>query len=200
MPRHITGKNNTGFSLLEVLLVVGIVLLIAAVGLPVMNTAIANMKLRSSMTTVSGFLQNSRMLAVQQNRTMTARHFNRSAAPFSLVYYVKEAQDSSSVTTSDSQVEMEAPITGFDTPSGQGAPPAIDNSSLGLLTAPQTGDPSFNAQGIPCTYSGGTCSNVAFIRYFKDNRIGGAGGWAAISITPAGRIKRWFWNGSAWAE
>jgi len=194
------GKNDAGFSLLELLMVAGIVLLITAVGLPVMNTAIANMKLRSSMTTVSGFLQNSRMLAVQQNRTMTARHFNRPSAPFSLVYYVKEAPDSSSVTTSDSQVEMEAPITGFDNPSGPGAPPAIDNSSLGLLTSPQTGDPSFNAQGIPCTYSGGTCSNVAFIRYFKDNRIGGAGGWAAISITPAGRIKRWFWNGAAWSE
>src|SRR5262245_21390752 len=107
MLRNMTGKNDAGFSLLERLLVVGIVLLIAAVGLPMMNTAIANTKLRSSITTVSGFLQNSRMLAVQKNRTMTARHFNRSSAPFSLVYYVKEAQDSSSMTTSDSQVEME---------------------------------------------------------------------------------------------
>jgi prepilin-type N-terminal cleavage/methylation domain-containing protein len=85
MPRNMTGKNNTGFSLLELLLVVGIGLLIAAVGLPMMNTAIANVKLRSSMTTVSGFLQNSRMLAVQKNRTMTARHFNRSSAVFSRV-------------------------------------------------------------------------------------------------------------------
>jgi hypothetical protein len=49
---------------------------------------------------------------------------------------------------------------------------------------------------VLCTNAGST----GFIEYFKDNRIGGSGGWAAISITPAGRIKRWFWSGSAWTD
>ena len=48
--------------------------------------------------------------------------------------------------------------------------------------------------------NGGTCTNSGLIEYFKDNRIGGSGGWAAISVSPAGRITRWFWNGSAWAN
>jgi len=201
MSRYINGRRNrSGFSLLEVLLVVAIGLIVTVVGLPRMSAVIANMKLRSSMTTVSGLLQNNRMLAVHGNKTMTARHFSRTSSPFSLVYFVKDAADpSTSPATGDSQVEMEAPITPFDTPSGVGAPSAIANSDLGLTVAPEITDPSFNSRGLPCAYSSGTCTgNKAFIKYFKDNRVGGSGGWAAISITPAGRIKRWFWNGSSW--
>jgi prepilin-type N-terminal cleavage/methylation domain-containing protein len=201
MPGFTTGRHRRGgFSLLEVTVVVAIGLMITAIGLPRITNVVANMKIRASLTTVSGFLQNVRMLAVKKNRTMTARHFNRSANPYSLVYYTKEAPDSSSITTTDSQVEMEAPIITYDTPSGTGAPPAITNSALGLGADPLTTNPSFNSRGLPCAYSSGVCANAAFIKYFKDNRIGGSGGWAAISMTPAGRIKRWFWNGSIWTD
>jgi len=86
-------------------------------------------------------------------------------------------------------------------PTGAGAPPTIDNSDLGLLSNPLTTDPTFNSRGLPCLYvNPGTCTtNNGFIQYFRDDRIG-SGAWAAISITPAGRFKRWFWNGSKWSE
>ena len=202
MPRVTAGKrHDAAFTLQEVLVVVALGLIVTAVGLPVMSNAIANIKLRSSMTSVSGLLQNTRAMAVQQNKSKTACHYNLSVAPYSLVYFVKDATDCTSATmqTSDSQVEMEAPITPYTTPTGTGAPTAVANSDLGLTANPLTSDPSFNSRGLPCAYASGTCtSNSAFIQYFKDNRIGGSGGWAAISISPAGRIKRWFWNGSSW--
>lgn len=201
MPRFNAGnRDEAGFSLTEVLIVVAIGLIITATGLPLMNNVIANMKLRSSMSTVSGLLQNTRTLAVQSNKIKTARYFNRSGAPYSLVYYVKTANDSSAFSSSDPQIEMEAPITPYDTPSGTSAPAPIDSTTLGF-SSPRSDDPSFNPSGIPCYYSSGTCTtNNGFIKYFKDNRIGGSGGWAAISVTPAGRVKRWFWTGSAWSE
>jgi hypothetical protein len=116
-----------------------------------------------------------------------------------LMGYIRDAGDTSSLTTVDSQVEMEAPITKMTTPTGLGAPSAISTGVLGFT--PQTGDPSFNSRGLPCLYSSGTCpTNYGFISYFKDNRIAGSGGWAAISVSPAGRIKRWFWNGSEWTD
>src|SRR5262249_54033296 len=149
-----------------------------------------NAKVRASMTTVSGFFQSVRMLAIKNNGSMTARYFNRPVMPFSLVYYAKAAADTSTTpTTSDSQAELEAPITAYNTPTGTGAPPAITNTALGLSADPQTGDPSFNSRGLPCAYSfgSGSCLNAAFIKYFRDNRIGSSGGWAAISVTPAGR-------------
>src|SRR2546425_7455365 len=92
------GKRPAGFSLQEVMVVIAISLIITALGAPVMSNAIANMKLRSSMTSVSGLLQNTRAIAVQQNTVKIACHFNRTAAPLSLVYFVKNATDCSTAT------------------------------------------------------------------------------------------------------
>jgi hypothetical protein len=115
-----------------------------------------------------------------------------------LIGYIKPGGDSSLPTTSDYQVQMEAPISKLTAPSGEGAPDEISTSDLGFT--PQTGDPSFNSRGLPCVYDSGVCTtNVGFIYYFKDERVSG-GGWAAISISPAGRIKRWFWSGSDWLD
>jgi len=205
MPRNSTVKRDlSGFSLLEVSLVVAVGLILTAVSLPLMNNVIANMKLRASMTSVSGLLQNTRATAVQQNKTMTAKHFNRTTAPYSLIYYVQAATDASPFSATDIQVWMEAPITPYPAPTGVVAPAAIATSALTFT--PQSIDPtvplyaSFNSRGLPCVYAAGVCTNSGLIEYFKDNRIGGSGGWAAISVSPAGRVKRWFWSGSAWTE
>ena len=64
--------NRAGFSLQEVLVVVAIGLIVTAVALPSMSNAIANMKLRASMTSVSGLLQNTRSMAVKENTIKTA--------------------------------------------------------------------------------------------------------------------------------
>ena len=195
-PRSRTKRS--GFSLLAVLFGVAAITIILGVALPSMTNAIANVKLRASMTSVSGLLQNTRMLAVKLNRTMTARYLVRTTSPLGLVYYAKSATDSSALTGSNPQVELEAPITPYTTPTGGGAPAAISTTTLGFT--PQTGDPSFNSRGLPCSYSGGTCTSNGFIAYYKDDRISSSSGWSAISISPAGRIKRWFWNESAWTD
>ena len=188
--------RRSGFSLLEVLIVAGVAMVVTATAIPRMTTVIANAKLRGSMTSLSGLLQNTRMAAVQRNKTKTARFVGGTNTR--LMGYIKDAGDSSALTTTDSQIEMEAPISKLTTPTGVGAPSVVSTTILGFT--PQTSDPSFNPLGLPCAYSGGTCTSGGFIYYFKDNRIADSGGWAAISISPAGRIKRWFWNGSAWTD
>src|SRR5437588_8409604 len=141
MPRSSAGKRDlAGFSLLEVTVVVAIGLMITAIGLPRMSNVIANMKLRSSMTSVSGLLQNTRAIAIQQNKTMTAKHFNRDTSPYSLVYYVKNATDASAFSQTDTQVWMEAPITPYPAPTGVSAPVAITSSALSFT--PQAVDTS----------------------------------------------------------
>jgi Tfp pilus assembly protein FimT len=203
MSRYVTGtRKHAGFSLFELAVVISVGMILIAVSIPRMNNVIATMKLRASMTTASSFFQNLRMLAVKKNTTMMANHVNRTTVPYSLVYWAKEYTDSSALNTHDSQVEMEAPIYTYDSPTGVGAPAAIPNSTLGLLSNPETVDPAFNSRGLPCKFdsSTGACPNAAFIKYYKDTRLSASKGWAAVSITPAGRIKRWFWNGSAWID
>lgn len=190
-----SARRNSGFSLLELTIVVAIALTVSAMAIPSITTTIANVRIRSNIASVSGLLQSCRMLAVNQNKTKTA-HFTSITG--GLIAYVKNASDGASLATGDAQVMMEAPITKLTEPAGTGAPTAMTSTDLGYT--PQTGDPSFNTRGLPCLYAAGICTNYGFISYFKDTRRSGSEGWAAITVSPAGRITKWFWNGSSWGN
>lgn len=186
---------EAGVSLIELLLVVVVVLLVVTMAVPNITRVVANARMRASMTSMSGVLQNTRMMAVKQNQTMTTYVEDFSAG---LVGYIKVAGAGSTLLASDPQVQLQAPIVAYDAPAGVGAPPAISAAALGFT--PVTGNPSFNSRGLPCQYSGGTCTSKGFIRYFKDTSQPVARSWAAVSVSPAGRIKRWFWNGADWVD
>jgi Tfp pilus assembly protein FimT len=193
-------KNRAGFSMLEVMTVTAISMIITMTTIPNMVNGIGALRLRSSMTSLEGVIQNCRMLAVKQNQTMST-HFSVTTYGGSdgVLAYVKKAADPNPVSNSDSQVQLEQPVTQVTTLSGPGAPTtALDSSILGFT--PQTGDPSFKSTGLPCAYSGGNCVINGFVYYFHDARPAPQTGWAAISISPAGRLKKWFWNGSIWTN
>ena len=197
--RKTIDHKRAGFSLLEVMSIAAISMILTMTAIPNMISAIGNLRLRSSMTSLAGVLQNCRMLAVKQNRTMTT-HFTvtHNGASSGVMAYVKNATDANPLLTTDSQVELEQPVVQADTPTGVGAPPVFDSSTLGFT--PHAGDPSFGPTGLPCTYSGGTCQNFGYVYYFHDSRPAGKVGWAALSISPAGRLKKWYWNGSTWTD
>ncbi|HEX4997840.1 MAG TPA: prepilin-type N-terminal cleavage/methylation domain-containing protein [Terriglobia bacterium] len=196
--RHLRqARADHGFSLIELSVVVLIGLVVTTMAMPNMLTVIANTRLRGNISTLSGIYQNCRMMAIKNNRTMTTR-FNNSTN--GIMAYVKAATDNSAVTRTDTQVELQKPIVRYTAAALalNSGPAGVSSSALGFT--PASGDPSFNSRGLPCAYSGGTCTNQGFIAYFKDTRRAGMTGWAAVSISPAGRIKKWFWNGSAWAD
>ena len=190
-------KNTAwaGFSLIELMIVVAVGAVVSVIAMPNMMTGISTIRMRSNMTSLAGVLQNCRILAVKENRNMTT-HFDSSS--FGIVAYVKRSTDTSNVGSKDSQVELEAPVTKMVSPSGGDAPSTLDTSVLGFT--PETVDPSFNPTGLPCVYASGACQNKGFAFYFHDNRAQGKMNWAALSISPAGRMKKWFWNGSAWVD
>jgi prepilin-type N-terminal cleavage/methylation domain-containing protein len=184
-----------GFSVLELLIVITILLVLGVIAIPNMLTVISNARLQGGGTNLSGLLQNCRMLAVKQNSTMTAHFTVLGNGP---TVYVKQADDTSSLNSKDTQVQMGAPLTMVTPPSGPGAPAALTTTELGFTAA--STDPSFNSRGLPCAYSGGVCTNSGFVYYFKDTRPMGRSGWIAVSVSPAGRIRRWVYNGSAWGD
>ena len=189
--------REAGLSMIEILLVVLIGMIVMAVALPNVLTVISNTRLRSNISTLSGIFQNCRMMSVRNNRVMTTRF---SPAPKGIMAFVKLATDSGTTPArTDTQVALEAPIIRVTVPSGPGAPTPLDSGTLGFT--PLTNDVSFNTRGLPCLYSNPACTtNQGFIYYFKDTRQSGSIGWAAVSISPAGRIKKWYWHGSTWGE
>jgi prepilin-type N-terminal cleavage/methylation domain-containing protein len=196
--KHRNSSNWTyqsGFTTIELLIVVAIGLVVATIAVPAITTTIANVRMRSSMSSLSGHLQNTRMLAVKENKVKTARF---TVDRDGLIAYTKNALDGSDLTASDAQVQLEAPIQKLNVPTGGGAPAALTSTFLGYT--PSASNPSFNARGLPCLYTGGLCPSRGFAYYFKDTRRSNAEGWSAITISPAGRITKWFWNGSEWVN
>jgi prepilin-type N-terminal cleavage/methylation domain-containing protein len=191
-----SSKNcKAGFSLIEVLVVIVLILVISGIALPNMINVVSNARLRGGATNLAGMFQSTRMLAIKENRTKTARFDVLANGP---VAFVKNAGDTSNLLVTDPQVQLGAPLTRFPTPSGGGAPAAIDSATLGFTAV--TTDPSFNSRGIPCAWTVTGCPVSGFIYYFKDRRPFGQSGWTAVSISPAGRVKRWVWNGSVWGD
>ena len=194
LPRD--GGEKAGFSLTEILVVVAIILSVATIAIPNMVAVISNARLHAGVTSMSGLLQSCRMAAVKGNRTLTT-HFTTEGTS-TLVGFVKEAPDTSDRLATDLQAEWESPVLMMGSPTGDGAPPVISNTVLGFT--PETDEPSFNTRGLPCLYDGLGCDNKGFLYYFKDTSRKGNKGWAALSISPAGRIKKWFWSGSEWTD
>lgn len=191
-----TRSRQRGFSLIELLVVMSIALVVAAFAVPYMVTVTANVRLRSAMTSMAGLMQDSRSLAIKNNQLMTTRFSVLGNGP---VAYLKVASSTAARNSKDPQVQLGAPVTFVRDVSGiTGAPTALDNSILSF--GPNTtDDPTFNPRGLPCLYASGTCtSSVGFVYYFTDTRSLGKNGWAAVSVSPAGRIKVWFWNGTSW--
>ena len=145
---------------------------------------------------MSGLLQACRMEAVKKNEALTT-HFDDDGE--TLMGWVKPvAAAPLPISSRDLQAQWEAPVIKMPSPTGVGAPTTISTSVLGFT--PLTDDPSFNTRGLPCYWNGTSCVNSGFLYYFKDTSRQGSQGWAALSISPAGRIKKWFWTGSAWVD
>jgi prepilin-type N-terminal cleavage/methylation domain-containing protein len=188
-------SRNAGFTLPELLTVVAIVATMTAVSVPAILGAVAHAKLRGASSSLAGLIQSGRMQAVKRNRTLTL-HFVRSGnAPFAFVKDVRDTSPDAAAT--DPQVQLGGSTIQVAVPTAGNAPPLSDAIlSYTPLNLPDL--ISFNPRGLPCKYVSGVCSTAGFIYYVTDTRQANA--WTAVSISPGGRVKQWFWNGQVWAD
>lgn len=211
--RHLKSKGVNGFSLIEVLIVVSVVLVVMAVAVPNVLLAVANVRLRSSAGDLAGLMQQARMMAAKNNP--------QSPPVYAILYGVKNGRQiayidlngdgawSSSVTVngvtlSEPLIEFSGtvvPAAGAPT-AGTGVPgPYVLAGDSGTGSFDNTYTMAYTPRGFPCDYtSPPTCATPAakyFVYYLTDTRVGPAG-WAAVVVTKAGRTKVVNWNGSQW--
>src|SRR4051794_31537591 len=66
-------NRQSGFTLVELMVVVIIILVVSAIAIPRIQMVIANLRLRATGTNLNGLLQQLRMQSVRDNRAYTMR-------------------------------------------------------------------------------------------------------------------------------
>lgn len=202
MRRHIR-KRTGGFSLVELVIVAAIMVSIAALAAPSMFDVIGGAKLRSNMGDLSALFQYARSRAVKYNHVMSVSFEVKAGATRA---YAKDPSTTSESESSKDNTEiwLSSEFSRVASPSGAGAPPTLDSPTMwGTESTIATGDLSFNSRGIPCSYStttGKCVTGSSFVYYFSYNSTMGGTRWGAVGVSPAGRVRAFYWNGVNWGS
>ncbi len=199
MTHRTAPKGGEGFSVLEMVIAVAMLMLLAAIFAPMMSTAVAGIKLRYSANDLSGLIQKARIEAARKNTFYSIEQTTLSAGV--VAYYVDLAK-SNTFVAGDPLVELGDQVSvHFGTGSGAPGETAF-TTSLNFTLDSSGGLPKFNARGLPCLLSGGTCPQIpgqGFI-YFLSRNTALSTSWASVVVTPSGRVQVWSYDGTNWIQ
>jgi len=211
---HPQRGRTGGFTLIELVLVMFLVLVIGAVSIPNVMLTVSNVRLRATASDLAGLMQQARMMAAKNNPQTPPVYPIRYAVQGGAQIAYVDLNNSSTWDTNIpvNGVIMTEPMIAFGrnvvpaaaAPTGTGGqpPPYV------LVGDSSTGGPlgnanilAFTPRGLPCDfYTPSTCASPApsyFVYYLTDTRIGTAG-WAAVVVTKGGRTRVVTWNGARW--
>jgi len=192
-----------GFSLVELLIVVFVVMVIAAIAIPNVLLAVSNVRLRASAADLAGLMQQARILAAKNNTIYAVRYGTRNGAQIAYI----DLNGNGSFDTGEPLVEFSGTtVPASSAPSGSGGQPSpyVLAGDTGTGSYDNTNTLGYTGRGLPCNYdtttTPATCSTPPanyFVYYLTDTRPGQPG-WAAVVVTKSGRCKIVTWNGATW--
>ncbi len=194
----ISGREmRRGFSLLELVVVVAVILVVAAMATPAILSAMNDYKLRTAASSFAGVIHKTRMQAVSDDRWYTVARGNSGGSDYAFA----DLNNNAALDAVEQNLIAYLPRgIVFDAAGG----PSL--ATMNLEVTPVTGLPAFNARGLPCTPTGGTCPVIppgggaqrGYIYYLRQDRSLGRPAWAAVTVSAAGRVRAWTWSGNAW--
>jgi prepilin-type N-terminal cleavage/methylation domain-containing protein len=198
-------EAQQGFSLIELLIVVAISMIAAAMALPLVSNAVNQIHLSSSATDYANLLQIARMRAVQDDTYYQVRTGTLSGKPIAYVDTLPPGSPPGNGSY-DSGEPMMVFASGV-TYTAYSAGPALPNLKSQFLPSDSTAQgslqptsiPIFGPRGLPCVVSGSACpyldpttgkpySYLLFIQNTQNNR------WEAVTLNPAARIREWAYD------
>ncbi len=196
---RVAQKRHAGFSLIELVIVISMVMILSGIVAPLVLTAIAGVKLRYSASDLSGLMQKARIEAARRNSYYPIRQTTLASG---MAGYYVDLNSNSSYDLTEPMVEMGSQVTvRFGTGSGAPGETAFV-ASLTYTFASNTAVPNFNARGLPCVVSGSICPTAAgqgFI-YFLSRTSTFATNWASVVVTPSGRVQVFVYDGARWNQ
>lgn len=178
------GTSQSGFSIIELLVVISITAILTAIAVPQIFNVVYASRLRGAANGLAGLVQQARMLAEQQNKSIP-------------VYTgtVETNATGAFIGLNGSTWQSGDPSVGFAASVSNGSASDVPTAlSPGFTPEPSGTTLYFNWRGAPVTSSGAYMSPKGVIFYITDAH----GNWAAVSVSSAGRTKVWVLNGTAW--
>lgn len=191
-------RRVAGFSLIELLVVMAVLLVFSAMVTPMIRTAVDEYKMRSSAVDVSSLFQRARMRALRDNRAYTIATGQVTVGG---TRYTR-------LTMTDVAGNAIAGMPSVQLQRGVGPAAGtfvqIPNASLGFI--PQAAAAvSFNGRGTPCVVRNQVCGSwdaagqqVGFVYYLQYTVQNGAVKLAAVSVSPSGRLRTWKYDRGTW--
>jgi type II secretory pathway pseudopilin PulG len=192
-----------GFSLVELLIVVFVVMVIAAIVIPNVLSAVSNVRLRASAGDLAGLMQQARIMAAKNNTTYAIRYGTLNGAQIAYI----DLNGDSAFNTGEPLMEFSGTtVPAAGAPTGGGGQPSayVLVGDTGSGSYDNTKTLGYTGRGLPCNYdtttTPATCSTPAaqyFVYYLTITTVGQTR-WAAVVVTKGGRTKITTWNGSTW--
>jgi prepilin-type N-terminal cleavage/methylation domain-containing protein len=196
-------KRERGFSLIELLVVIAIILVITVAAAPSMVNVVSEARMRGNMSSMATYAQRVRGDAVRSNQTKSLWNVSSNGEYF--LYSANASGTAPGMTGADGMMPAGKQVVFIGTPTAASVPTILDpttafGSATAAINSPQI---SFNSRGIPCNYpsSGTNCTTGSpFVWYFIFQPPFGSNRLACLSVSPAGRIKTWYWDGAQWTN
>ena len=192
-----------GFSLIELLIVVFVVMVIAAIVIPNVMLAVSNVRLRASAGDLAGLMQQARIMAAKNNATYAVRYGTLNGAQIAYV----DLNGNSAFNAGEPMTQFSGTtVPAAGTPTGTGGQPSayVLVGDTGSGSYDNTNTLGYTGRGLPCNYdtstNPATCNTPAakYFAYYLTITAVGRTSWAAVVVTKGGRTKIVTWNGSTW--
>ena len=189
-------KRNRGFSLIELLIVMAIILVVSALALPNIMQAIQAYKMRNILGGFANLSRDVRARAIRDNRE------------YKVFWYWDPSNRLGFFGDYNNNFAYDVGEPLYLLPNGAwidfgGISPSI--ASMNLTYNQNWNLPAFNSRGAPCIWWMAPCATVnggpvGFQMAFYDMGVwwGQSTMWGAVTVHPGGRVKTWLWSGSTW--
>lgn len=188
MSACISNRRKCGFSLLEMVIVLSIIMIFSAIAVPRMINEASDLSLRFAASDLSGLLQTARIQAVRKNAYYSVRYGTLTSE---VNGFFVDLPGSGAWASGDPILPVSSSVT-VHQGSGSGAPnEGSFISSLAFTINPGADWPSFNARGLPCiagTYSCPQAAGQGFVIFMSKPTVTGAVPWTAVVIDPSGHM------------
>ena len=218
-------SRTRGFSLIELLVVVAIIVVIMAMAIPQALTMVHTFRLHNASTEFTSIVQQARMRSVKDSSFYKVLYIN--STPITEAYVDIKGNGSldtacTGTTDCDPVVSWNPEVTlqskgtadssGVDT-AGLQTKVLVGSTSTGVtfLDGYDTSHPIiFSPMGIPCVANtAGTVCNTSstaaaegggVVAYWMFLENTTSQKWEAVTVTPAGKIQKWGYSGSSWVQ